>query len=98
MMSQIPLPDQEEIVEDVFDILCHHNILRAATIGEVVRRLLEGALENVEPRGVVCEHPDEYVECIANLEYPGGTISWCRRCGAWKDDEECEWHTPERKL
>jgi hypothetical protein len=42
-----------------------------------------------------CPHPDEHVECIAQMEYPGGSISWCKRCGAWKDDELGEWHLPE---
>lgn len=44
---------------------------------------------------VGCEHPEDDVECIAQLEYPGGSISWCKRCGAWRDDEKCEWNVPE---
>lgn len=97
MMPQIPLPDQEEIVKDVYEAICRYNLLRTATIGEVARFMLKGAAELAEPKSVVCEHPKENVECIANLEYPGGSISWCKNCGAWKDDELCEWHLPRRR-
>lgn len=44
-----------------------------------------------------CTHPDEHVESIAAKEYPGGCVLWCDLCGAWRDDEEPEWHVPEKQ-
>lgn len=45
--------------------------------------------------GVLCEHKESDVEYIAQQEYPGGGVLWCSRCGAWRDDEGGEWHTPK---